>query len=64
MSHSSNSVHSEYEEISKQLHELLMSAILISEAQKGYSDKLCDFKFSLDWGQLQSLIHHLESYEL
>ena len=64
MSCPSDPAHSEYGGISKQLHVLLMSAILTPEAQKGYSDALRGFKFPPGWGRLQSLVHHLGSYGL
>ena len=46
MSQLSDPAHSEFSGITKQLHMLLMSAILTSKAQKSYSEQLQLFKYS------------------
>ena len=64
LSRPSDPAHSEYGGIIKQLHLLLMGAILTPEAQKSYSEELQAFKFPPGWGKLQSPVHHLGSYGL
>ena len=64
LSQLSDSAYSEFEEITKQLHMLLMTAILTSKRQKSYAEQLHLFKYSSGWDCLQSFIHHLGSYSL
>lgn len=61
---SSDFAHSKYSDITKQLHFLLMNAILISQAQKSYSEQLRKFFYSSDFESLQTSIHHFDSYNL
>lgn len=56
--------HSEYGGLTKNLHLLLINAILTIQAQKEYSRELCHFPFPPGWARLQSPLHHLNSYRL
>lgn len=60
----SDPAHSEYAGITKQLHLLLMNAILTIPCQKQYADELRKFRYPSGWGRLQSPVHHLGSYSL
>lgn len=60
----SDPAHSEYGGITKQLHLLLMNAILTIPSQREYADQLRKFRYPSGWGRLQSPLHHLGSYSL
>lgn len=64
MTRPSDPAHSEYGGITKQLHHLLMNAILTIPCQKAYADELRKFRYPSGWGRLQSPVHHLGSYSL
>lgn len=60
----SDPAHSEYAGISKQLHTLLINAILTKAGTAKYGAELRKFPFPPGWDRLQSPIHHLGSYGL
>ena len=64
LSRSRDSAHSEYFEMTRQLHFLLLDAILTIPASKTYVLKLRHFSFSSKYARLQSSIHHFKSYSL
>ncbi len=64
MSRSEDSAHSEYSDLGKQLHHLLLDAILTFESAKKYAQTLRRWPFLSDFARLQSSIHHLKSYSL
>jgi hypothetical protein len=64
LSRPADPAHSEYNGLSKQMHELLVEAILSVSAAKLYAAKLSKFPFPPGWGRLQSPLHHLKSYSL
>ncbi|EAS27452.3 uncharacterized protein CIMG_13536 [Coccidioides immitis RS] len=61
---SSDPCHSEFSGISKLAHYLLVSVILTPHGQKEYCKLLQRFPFCQRWACLQSLLTHLESYQL
>ncbi|WEW61081.1 hypothetical protein PRK78_006570 [Emydomyces testavorans] len=60
----SDPAHSELSRISKMMHTLLVTHILTANEQKEYCQNLQQFPFPQHWGQLQSPLTHLESYQL
>ena len=60
----SDPCHSEYAGVSKIAHKLLIENILSSTGQQQYHSRLRLFPFPHGWGRLQSLLNHLESYQL
>jgi len=60
----SDPAHSEYQGISRLMHELLMDAILTPNASREYHAQLRVFPFPPGFAKLQSPIHHLKSYSL
>lgn len=56
--------HSKYNDLSKQMHELLLQAILTLSAQKLYAAQLRHFSYPFGWARLQSPLHYLKSYSL
>jgi hypothetical protein len=59
-----DTAHSEYNGISRMMHELLIQGILTPTATKAYGRRLRQFPFPKGWGRLQSPVHHLKSYSL
>lgn len=59
-----NTAHSEYTDIIKLIHLLLIDAILTPTAQVVYTTLLKRFSFSSDWAHLQFPAFHLSSYYL
>lgn len=62
LTRSSDSVHTEYDDIVKLLHMSLINTILIKTFSIEYELQLRAFLFSSDWAWLQSSLHHLSSY--
>ena len=59
-----DTAHSEYNGISRMMHELLIQGILNKRGTKAYGRRLRQFPFPKGWGRLQSPVHHLKSYSL
>lgn len=60
----SDFAHSEYTDLCKQLHHLLLKVILMSTATQSYAIAICKWLFASDFAQIQSSLHHLKSYNL
>ena len=60
----SDPAHSEYAGICKQLHHLLIDAILTPTASREYAIVLRSWPFAPGFARIQSPIHHLKSYSL
>jgi len=56
--------HSEYNGLGRLMHEILIQAVLTTQALKSYVRTLRMFPFPKGWGRLQSPLHHLKSYSL
>ena len=60
----SDPAHSEYAGLCKQLHQLLLEAILTPTATQSYATALRQWPFAPGFARIQSPIHHLKSYSL
>lgn len=60
----SDPAHSEFQGITRLMHEMLLSSILSASAAKEYNAVLRRFPFPPGWGRLQSPTHHLKSYSI
>ena len=60
----SDPAHSEYAGLCKQLHQLLLEAILTAQATEQYATAMKQWPFAPGFPRLQSPVHHLKSYSL
>ena len=60
----SDPAHSEYAGLCKQLHHLLLDAILTPAANQSYATAIRQWPFAPGFARIQSPVHHLKSYSL
>jgi hypothetical protein len=64
LSRPSDPAHSEYQGLSRIMHNLLLDTILIKAAGREYAAKLRCFPFPPSWPRVQGPLHHLKSHRL
>ena len=64
LSRPSDPAHSEYNGLTRIMHNLLLDTILTPAAAKSYAATLCSFPFPPGWPRIQGPLHHLKSYSL